>query len=115
MGAAIQRRPRPARQFNLSLSCFPLVSKFAMLLVCAACPLSVAARPERLSVSGATRDSGHHSRFVPFALLLAAAARGMGVDGAVLLEVGPSSEPLTQGSEGRRFGAALHCARGERA
>jgi len=77
-------------------------------MVCAACQVSVAVRPERLSVSGATRDSGHHSRFVPLALLLAAAARGIGVDGAVLLEVGPSSEPLTQGSEGRRLGAALH-------
>jgi hypothetical protein len=108
MGTAIQRRPRPARQFNLSLSRFPLVSTFAMLLVCEACPVSVAVRPERLSVSGSTRDSGHHSRFVRFVLLLAAAARGMGVDGADLLEVGPSSEPLTQGSEGRRLGAALH-------
>ena len=75
--------------------------------MCAACLVSVAARPERLSVSGATRDSGHHSRFVPFALLLAAAARGIGVDGAVLLEVGPSSEPLTQGSEGAF--SARHC------
>ena len=108
MGTAIQRRPRPARQFNLSLSCFPLVSTFAMLMVCAACPVSVSVRPERLSVSGSTRDSGHHSRFVPFALLLAAAARGIGVDGAVLLEVGPSNEPLTQGPEGRRLGAVLH-------
>jgi hypothetical protein len=115
-------------------SCVPLGSRFpfndgsaphfrlvapvllrAVLLVCEACPVSVAARPERLSVSGATRDSGHHSRFVPFALLLAAAARGIGVDGAVLLEVGPSSEPLTQGSEGRRVGAALHRARREQA
>ena len=43
-----------------------------------------------LSVSGSTRDSGHHSRFVQSFLLLATAAPVLGVDGAFLLEAGPS-------------------------
>ncbi|MFA5810261.1 MAG: hypothetical protein WC935_08015 [Thermoleophilia bacterium] len=59
-----------------------LLLPFAILLVCEACPVSVSVRPERLSVAGDSRDPGHHSRFVPFALLLATAARGIGVDGA---------------------------------
>jgi hypothetical protein len=66
----------------LSLSFCPLFLSFALLLVCEACPVSVSVRPERLSVSGVSRDPGHHSRFVPFVLLLATAARGIGVDGA---------------------------------
>ena len=52
-------------------------------------------------------DPGHHSRFVPFRLLLAAAARGIGVDGASCGKPIHRSEPLTQGSEGRFFGAVL--------
>ena len=64
------------------LSFCSLLLPFALLLVCEACPVSVSVRPERLSVAGDSRDPGHHSRFVPFALLLATAARGIGVDGA---------------------------------
>jgi len=52
---------------------------------------------------------------VPFRLLLAAAARGIGVDGASCGKPIHRSEPLTQGSEGRFFGAALQWARRERA
>jgi hypothetical protein len=40
-------------------------------------------------------------------LLLAAAARGIGVDGASCGKSIHRSEPLTQGSEGRFFGAVL--------
>ena len=49
-----------------------------MLLVCDACSVSVSVRPERLGVSRSTRDSGHRSRCVSFALLLAAVTRGLG-------------------------------------
>jgi hypothetical protein len=45
---------------------------------------------------------------VPFVLLLAAAARGIGVDGASCGKPIHRDEPLTQGSEGRLFGAALN-------
>ena len=90
----------------LSLSFCPLFLSFALLLVCEACPVSVCVRPERLSVAGGTRDPGHHSRFVPFALLLATAARGIGVNGASCWKPIHRDEPLTQGSEVRLCGAA---------
>ena len=90
----------------LSLSFCYLLLPFALLLVCEACPVSVCVRPARLSVAGGTRDPGHHSRFVPFALLLATAARGIGVDGASCWKPIRRDEPLTQGSEVRLFGAA---------
>ena len=80
---------------------------FALLLVCEACPVSVSVRPERLSVAGDSRDPGHHSRFVPFALLLATAARGIGVDGASCGKPIHRGEPLTQDSEVRLGGTAL--------
>ena len=83
-----------------------LLLPVAFLLVCEACPVSVSVRPERLSVAGGTRDPGHHSRFVPFALLLATAARGIGVDGASCWKPIHRDEPLTQGSEVRLGGAA---------
>jgi hypothetical protein len=74
--------PPFAAPLFLSLSFISLLLPVALLLVCEACPVSVSVRPERLSVAGDSRDPGHHSRFVPFALLLATAARGIGVDGA---------------------------------
>jgi hypothetical protein len=85
----------------------PLFLPFALLLVCEACPVSVSVRPARLSVSGVSRDSGHHSRFMPFALLLATAARGIGIDSASCWKPIHRDEPLTQGSEVRLCGAAL--------
>ena len=70
----------------------PRIGAFVVLvlLVCAACPVSVSVRPGRFCVTGSTRDSGHHSRFVQSFLLLATAAPVLGVDGAFLLEAGPS-------------------------
>ena len=109
-------------RFSLSPFAAPLLLPFLLLLVCPACPVSVSVRPGRLSASGTTRDTGHHSRFVPFALLLAAAARGIGVDGASCGKPVRRDEPLTQDSEGHLFGASctepagsrheggLHCA-----
>ena len=76
-------------------------------LECEACSVSVSVRPERLSVAGVSRDPGHHSRFMPFALLLATAARGIGVDSASCWKPIHRDEPLTQGSEVRLCGAAL--------
>ena len=58
----------------------------ALLLVCAACPVSVSVRPARPSVSEATRHSGHHSRFVQKSLLLATAAPVSASMSGVLLE-----------------------------
>jgi hypothetical protein len=83
----------------------PFLLPFTLLLVCEACPVSVSVRPERLSVAGDTRDPGHHSRFMPFALLLATAARGIGFDGASCWKPIHRDEPLTQGSEVRLCGA----------
>ena len=77
-----------------------------LLLVCETCRLVFLSVPNAMR-SGSTRDPGHHSRFVPFRLLLAAAARGIGVDGASCGKPIHRSEPLTQGSEGRFFGAVL--------
>ena len=74
--------PPFAAPIFLPFSFCSLLLPFALLLVCEACPVSVSVRPERLSVAGDSRDPGHHSRFVPFALLLATAARGISVDGA---------------------------------
>ena len=91
----------------LPFSFCSLLLPFALLLVCEACPVSVSVRPARLSVSRTTRDSGHHSRFMPFALLLATAARGIGVNGASCWKPGHRDEPLTQGSEVRLCSAAL--------
>ena len=87
-----------ARQirFLSSVCCPSCALPTAMLLVCEACPVSVSVRPARLGVSGTTRDSGHHSRFVPFALLLATAARGLGVDEAFLLGAIHRVEPLPE-------------------
>jgi hypothetical protein len=45
---------------------------------------------------------------MPFALLLATAARGIGIDGASCGKPIHRDEPLTQGSEERLFGAALN-------
>lgn len=52
---------------------------------------------------------------MPFALLLATAARGIGVDGASCGKPIHRDEPLTQGSGERLFGADLTCARWEEA
>ena len=89
-----------------SLSFCSLLLPFTLMLVCEACPVSVSVRPERLSVAGGTRDPGHHSRFVPFALLLATAARGIGLDGASCGKPIHRDEPLTQDSGVRPYGAA---------
>ena len=43
-------------------------------------------------------------------LLLATAARGIGIDGASCEKSIHRDEPLTQGSEERLFGAVLKCA-----
>jgi hypothetical protein len=59
---------------------------FALLLVCAACLVSVSVRPARPSVSETTRHSGHHSRFVQKSLLLATAAPVLASMSGVLLE-----------------------------
>ena len=54
-----------------------------LLLVCAACPVSVSVRLACVGRTRSTRDPGHHSRFVQcFLLLLAAAAPALGFDGA---------------------------------
>ena len=98
--------PPFAAPIFLPLSFCSLLLPFALLLVCEACPVSVSVRPERLSVAGDSRDPGHHSRFVPFALLLATAARGIGVDGASCGKPVHRDEPLTQDSGVRPYGAA---------
>ncbi len=76
--------------------------------------VSVSVRPERLSAAGTTRDTGHHSRFVPrsccwpprhaalASMALAAASRSIGL----------SHSPRLGGAPG---GAMADMARGERA
>ena len=75
--------------------------------------VSVSVRPERLSAAGTTRDTGHHSRFVP-SFLVAAAARGIGVDGASCGKSLHRCEPLTRGSGVRRLDAMAEGTRTER-
>jgi len=71
----------------LSLPSFPFKSDPSrlaalLLLVCAACPVSVSVRLACVRRTRSTRDPGHHSRFVQyFFLLLAAAAPALGFDG----------------------------------
>jgi hypothetical protein len=87
----------------------------SLLLVCAACPVSVSVRPERFCVSESTRDSGHHSRFVQSFLLLATAAP---VLASMALPVGSrfiEVSLFTRCSAGRDLVAVLQRARGERA
>ena len=107
--------PPFAAPIFLPLSFCSLLLPFALLLVCEACQVSVSVRPERLSVAGVSKDPGHHSRFMPSALLLATAARGIGVDGTSCGKSIHRGEPLTQGSEVRHSGAALDLACREQA
>jgi len=88
-----------------SFSIFPFRYLFPFgvavaFMVCAACPVSVCIRPAGLSAAGTQRDSGHHSRVVPFLFLLATAARGIGV------EVAPLRERSVEMSQRSRLGGA---------
>src|SRR5262245_26168651 len=57
-----------------------------LLPVCSACQVSVTVRLACLGRTSATRDTGHHSRFVPQFSLPACPTRGVGIDGGFLLE-----------------------------
>ena len=71
-----------------------------LLPVCSACQVSVTVRLACLSRTSATRDTGHHSRFVSQFLLPACPTRGVGIDGGFLLEqaIELSHDPRLRGA-----------------
>lgn len=74
-----------------------------LLLVCAACPVSVSVRLACLGRTRSTRDPGHHSRFVQcFLLLLAAAAPALGFDGGSCGNSTHRVEPIPKARGGAR-------------